>query len=348
MADLAKRFPQNPLLSPADVAPSEPGLKVECLLNPGVFELNGKTYIVVRKAERHKPVEGQVRVSVMEEGKLKALIWDATDPLLDTSDPREIRYDKIGYLSTISHLQIFESNDGIAFVPSSLAPIWGNSVLEAYGIEDCRITTFEDGRFFLTYTAVSSWGYGVGLRETTDFENIKEHGMMISPSNKDAAIFERKVNGRYVALHRPSGVIVGGNYIWMAFSDDLIHWGNHTPIAKSRPGKWDGQRIGAGAAPIWTPEGWLEIYHGADKTSRYCLGALLLDLDEPWKVLARSEEPIMEPTAEYELNGFFGKVIFTNGHLVKGDEITLYYGAADNYICGAKLSIQEILKVLSK
>ena len=117
-------------------------------------------------------------------------------------------------------------------------------------------------------------------------------------------------------------------------------------MARTRPVMWDSARIGAGAAPIYTEKGWLEIYHGADQNSRYYLGALLLDLKEPWKVLARSAEPIMEPLAEYEQQGLFGNVVFTNGHLVKGDEITLYYGASDSVICGAKISMQEILKSL--
>jgi predicted GH43/DUF377 family glycosyl hydrolase len=90
----------------------------------------------------------------------------------------------------------------------------------------------------------------------------------------------------------------------------------------------------------------LEIYHGANEKHRYCLGALLLDIDDPSIVLARSEEPIVEPTAEYEKTGFFGNVVFTNGHIVNGDEITLYYGASDEVICGARLSISEILSSL--
>jgi predicted GH43/DUF377 family glycosyl hydrolase len=109
---------------------------------------------------------------------------------------------------------------------------------------------------------------------------------------------------------------------------------------------WDCARIGAGASPIRTPEGWLEIYHGADSGNRYCLGALLLDLEQPWKVLARSRNPIMEPAADYEHAGFFGNVVFTNGHLADGDTVTLYYGASDSVICGARFSIQEILKSL--
>jgi len=109
---------------------------------------------------------------------------------------------------------------------------------------------------------------------------------------------------------------------------------------------WDSQRVGAGAAPVRTEAGWLEIYHGADHNSRYCLGALLLDLEEPWKVLARSREPIMEPTADYEQTGFFGQVVFSNGHVRDADRLTVYYGACDSVICGADFSIAEILQSL--
>ncbi len=109
---------------------------------------------------------------------------------------------------------------------------------------------------------------------------------------------------------------------------------------------WDSARVGAGAAPIKTPGGWLEIYHGANEKERYCLGALLLDLQEPRKVIARSKAPIMEPSAPYEQTGFFGNVIFTNGHLVDGDSLTIYYGASDSVICGVQFSIAEILKSL--
>jgi len=148
-------------------------------------------------------------------------------------------------------------------------------------------------------------------------------------------------------LHRPSSPELGGNYIWIAESPDRIHWGNHQLLATTRPGKWDSARLGAGAAPIRTEKGWLEIYHGATKENRYCLGALLLDSNDPSKVLARSEEPIMEPIMEYEKTGFFGNVVFTNGHLVDGDTVTIYYGASDEVICGAEFSINEILQSLN-
>jgi predicted GH43/DUF377 family glycosyl hydrolase len=117
-------------------------------------------------------------------------------------------------------------------------------------------------------------------------------------------------------------------------------------LIKSRPGMWDSKRVGAGAAPIKTKDGWLEIYHGANEKHQYGLGALLLDLKDPSKVIARSKDPIMLPKAEYELTGFFGNVVFTNGHIVKGDVLTVYYGASDEVVCGATFSVEEILTTL--
>ena len=146
----------------------------------------------------------------------------------------------------------------------------------------------------------------------------------------------------------PSSPEIGGNYIWIAQSPDLRHWGNHRCVARTRKGMWDSARIGAGCAPIRTGEGWLMIYHGADASHRYCLGAMLLDAADPSKVLARSRTPVMEPEEPYELEGFFGNVIFTNGHLVDGDRIALYYGASDKVICRADLSVGEILENLRK
>jgi predicted GH43/DUF377 family glycosyl hydrolase len=106
---------------------------------------------------------------------------------------------------------------------------------------------------------------------------------------------------------------------------------------------WDSTKVGAGPPPLRIPEGWLEIYHGVDQDQRYCLGAVLLDADEPDRVLGRSLDPIMEPLADYEIHGFFGKVIFATGAVAEDDRLTIYYGAADKHVCGATMSIQEIL-----
>jgi len=346
--DLADRFGENPILRPRDLRPSVPGLEVTCLLNPGVFRFEGKTWLVVRVAERPVQIPGRTSFPVLTPaGRREVLEFDSDDPRLDLSDPRVISFDGRDYLTTLSHLRVLSSDDGIRFTEPDDAPqLIGTGELETFGIEDCRVADI-DGTYCLTYTQVSSNGVGVGLRMTRDWKHFTHEGMIFPPHNKDCALFEERIGGRYYAFHRPSSPELGGNYIWLAESPDLIHWGRHRCVAQSRKGLWDSARVGAGASPIRTQDGWLEIYHGATEKNRYCLGALLLDLKEPWRVLARSEEPIMEPGAPYEREGFLGEVIFTNGHVVDGDRLTLYYGAADSVICAANLSIQTILDSLT-
>jgi beta-1,2-mannobiose phosphorylase / 1,2-beta-oligomannan phosphorylase len=348
VADIAERFPENPILRPEDMSPSTPGMRVECLLNPGVFRYQGKIWLLLRVAERPEQIPGKTSFPIMNsKGAVEILQFDNSDPKLDRSDARIIKYAGQDYLTTMSHLRLVVSDDGVHFRDaSSYPPMFGDGELETYGIEDCRVTRIEEN-YYLTFTQVSQQGVGVGLRSTNDWRAFRNHGMILPPHNKDCAIFDERIAGRYFALHRPSSVFVGGNYMWLAESPDLIHWGCHRCIANSRPGMWDSARVGAGAAPIRTLSGWLEVYHGADTNHRYCLGALLLDLERPWQVIARSHEPIMEPVAEYERNGFFGNVVFTNGHLVDGDTLIIYYGASDTVICGARLSVQSILDSLS-
>lgn len=347
MPDLARRFPSNPLLRPTDLCPSASNLQIECLLNPGAFTYAGKTWLLLRVAERPHQEPGQISVPVVAaDGSTQIIRFSKSDPKLKFSDARVFTYGDRDYLTTLSHLRMFSSTNGVDFFEEPSAPRFtGTGLLESYGVEDCRVVEI-DQRFFLTYTAVSEFGVGIGLRHTTDWRDFADSGMILPPHNKDCAIFPERIGDRYYALHRPSSPALGGNYIWLCESPDLLHWGNHRCVATTRPGCWDSARVGAGAAPIRTDEGWLEIYHGANADHRYCLGALLLDARKPWQVLARSKEPIMEPTAPYETNGFFGHVIFTNGHVIEGDRLRVYYGAADTVVCGADFSIREILSSL--
>jgi predicted GH43/DUF377 family glycosyl hydrolase len=349
MSDLAQRFEQNPLLRPADVRPSRDDMVVECLLNPGVFRYRGRTGLLLRVAERPAQESGWVSVPVIEPTEpsgIRILRFAQNDPDLTPVDPRVFRYKQVMYLTTLSHLRLAWSDDGVHFVADARPTLLGAGTYEAFGIEDCRVTQIGD-TYYLSYTAVSLSGVCVGLISTTDWVEFKRHGLIFGPHNKDVALFDERLDGQYLALTRPSGVDIGGNFIWLARSPDLIHWGQHQCLARVRPGMWDEERVGGGAAPIRTERGWLEIYHGATRAHRYCLGGLLLDLEDPSHVLARSENPIMEPTSPYEMEGFFGHVVFTNGHVVDGDTVTVYYGAADEIVCGAKFSLDEIVKSLS-
>lgn len=344
---LAQRYSKNPILCPSDLKPMIDGMEITCLLNPGVFIKDEKIGLLLRVAERPKQVFGKISFPIYNtKGEIEVVSFDKEDPDLDCSDPRVILYKGQHYLTTLSYLRFVISDDGITFrEDSAYPPIFGKGDLESFGIEDCRISKIEN-KYCLTFTEVSPVAVGVGLMQTCDFTNYSHYGMILPPHNKDCALFEEKVGDYYYALHRPSSVELGGNYIWLAQSPDLQHWGNHKCIATTRKGYWDSARVGAGASPIRTKHGWLEIYHGANENNRYCLGALLLDLKDPSKVLVRSVNPIFEPDAPYEQTGFFGNVVFTNGHYIVGDTVHMYYGASDEVICYATLSIIEILKSL--
>ena len=160
------------------------------------------------------------------------------------------------------------------------------------------------------------------------------------------AIFPEKVGGRYWALHRPISFEYATKDIWIAESPDRVCWGNHRRLISARPGAWDDGRIGCSAVPFRVDDGWLEIYHGASKGNRYCLGALLLDGDDPSRVVARAERPLMEPEADYEVEGFFGNVVFNCGVLCEDGVVKIYYGGADTVVAYAEASLGDVLGTL--
>jgi predicted GH43/DUF377 family glycosyl hydrolase/glycosyltransferase involved in cell wall biosynthesis len=280
-------------------------------------------------------------------------------PGLDLSDPRTIRYRNTAgafapgsdeftdYLSHISHLRVARSTDGAPFAFDPEPAVVPSTKLEEYGVEDPRITQI-DGVYHVTYVAVSRLGIVTCRLTTTDFRTFERHGAMLHPDQKDVVLFPEKVAGRYLAYTRPMpgsfGRVLG---LWMAESDDLIHWGNHRPVALPRAGMWDEMRIGASLTPIRVEGGWLELYHGADRSNRYGMGALLVDAEDPGRVLARTSRPIMVPEAEYEKDGFLHDVVFPSGHVALGDgRIRFFYGAADAALCAADVALDDVMAAL--
>ncbi|MBE2180649.1 MAG: glycoside hydrolase family 130 protein [Chthoniobacterales bacterium] len=343
---VARRLTANPILSPEAVRPSHPDLVVECLLNPGAFVWNGITGLLLRVAERPRQEEGWVSTPVLSaDGEVEVRRFRTGDPDLDLSDPRLIRHRGMTFLTTLSHLRLAWSPDGVKFAVEDNPALVGAGPGENFGVEDARVVRIGDS-FHITYTAVSDKGHGVGMARTKDWAIFERCGMILPPPNKDCAIFERAIDGRFWMHHRPTTSGFAGNCIWAAESEDLVHWSGHRFVAAPRPGSWDEGRVGAGAAPIETGHGWLSVYHGATRDHRYCLGLLLLDLNDPSKVLARSAAPVMQPDADYEASGFLGGVIFTNGHVVDGDRLTIYYGAADHVVCAAEFSLGQLLSTL--
>jgi beta-1,2-mannobiose phosphorylase / 1,2-beta-oligomannan phosphorylase len=298
-------------------------------------------------AERPKQTEGYVSVAQLnDEGDLEVLKFGNTDPHLDLSDPNLVYYKGTTYLRTISHLMIMCSDDGREFyVPENYGFVFGEGELEAYGIADCRVTEINE-IFYLTYTMTSSRGSGIGLMQTRDWKRFERKGMILSPHNKACAIFEEKIRNKYYALHSPCSTERGGDFLWLTESPDGIHWGKHKCIATTRQGMWDSARLEVVCSPIQTPQGWLAIYHGVDEHLRCCLGALLLDINDPSVVIARSESPFIEPSKSYEFDGPRANTLMSSGHLVVADKLTLYYCTGNGVICGAELSVHDVIASL--
>lgn len=345
---LVERYTANPIIKPEDVKPSRKDFEVICAFNAGVVRFDNEVVLLVRIAERPLNFNPKVYLAPIFDSSANSLIikeFDVSNPEFDFSDKRLIRTLNGNYLTSISHFRVARSKDGIHFKIDEEPAIFPSNTYEAYGIEDPRISVIDD-IYYISYSAISSKGIVSCLISTKDFYTFNRHGTIFHPDNKDAVIFPERIHGRYYALHRPSISSFGKPDIWIAESPDLICWGNHRHLMGTREGYWDNGRIGGSAVPFKTKEGWIEIYHGATKEDRYCLGAVLLDASEPWKIIARSAKPIMEPQSDYEINGFFGNVIFSCGVLYEDSKVKIYYGAADTSMAYAEIQLNEILKAL--
>lgn len=347
--ELFERLAAAPILTPADVPPSRSGLVVRCVINPGAFMYQGRIGLLLRVCEQPRQEPDWVSAVVRDDGSpdgVRILRFKRDDRQLKYDDPRLFKHGSETYLTTLSHLRLAWSDDGRSFKVEREPAFEGAGPYETHGVEDVRVTELE-GRYHLTYTAVSQFGAAVGHAVTSDFRNYERIGLIYPPHNKDCALFPTRIRGHYVSIHRPSGAGVGGHFMWISTSPDRECWGYHRCLARTRPDLWDCERVGVNGPPIPTDRGWLVLYHGSDFERRYALGAMLLDRDEPLRVLGRSHEPIMVPQAEWEKRGFFPNVVFSNGHVVRGDELTVYYGAADEYIGAARGSLKTILDSLA-
>jgi beta-1,2-mannobiose phosphorylase / 1,2-beta-oligomannan phosphorylase len=348
-ADLLTRWPGNPLITPADVRPSRPDWKVDCAFNAGVAQVGDETIMLLRVAESvARADEGTTCVPLLEaDGEAwrcttKTLRFD--DPAYNFADPRMIalRADPSQvYLTSLSHLRLARSSNGTDFVVDDEPFLFPSTRYERFGCEDARLTPI-DGRWYINYTAVSDLGIATGLAVTDDFRSVERLGLIFSPDNRDVCLFPRRIDGSYWCLHRPAPKHLGTPEIWIARSPDLMHWGHHQRLAGAVPGGWEASKIGGGAPMIETDRGWLQIYHGVDADQRYSLGALLLDRDDPRIVRARLAGPLAKPTTEYELTGFFGNVLFSCGAVVVGDELRVYYGAADEVMALGTVPLPDL------
>lgn len=242
----------------------------------------------------------------------------------------------VDYVSCIGYAV---SRDGVRFNRLQQPLLSPQDEWETRGVEDPRVTYLSDeGRFVMAYTAYSPLGITPMFAESTNLITWRRLGPLVTgEDNKDHVLFPRRVGGRYVAFHRrpPS--------IWIAFSEDLVHWGNFQMVMGPRSGNWDCKRVGGGGVPIETEDGWLVLYHGYDDEIVYRFGVCLLDLDDPTQVLSRPGGFLLEPRETWELKGDVPRAIFSAANPVVDDTVYVYYGGADRVVGLATCDLNELL-----
>ena len=249
-----------------------------------------------------------------------------------------------------TNFYVAKSDDGIHFTVSREPIKYPLSVTEervgpAHRF-DMRITKLEEKYYIFHAAWMHPWGCGIGLCTTEDFINFTPLYNVSEPSNRNAVLFPEKINGMYARLDRPQASAGDCGSIWVSYSPDLEFWGRSMPLIMPQM-DWNTNKCGAGAIPIKTPNGWLEIYHATAPTCssmNYYLGAMLLDLDDPSKVIAAPKEFILAAEKDYECMGQTPNVVFTGGAVeMPNGTLNVYYGGADTRMCLAQTTVKELV-----
>lgn len=309
---IMKRHPNNPLMHVKDF----PGIAQ--IYNPAPVKFNDETILLV---------------SVVEHAATK------------------------GYGRDVGQTRIARSKDGINFI------LENNNFIDVQEEEmpwdlyhhfiDNRVTKIDDWYYIITPVMVKDYDSPVGmLGRTKDFKTYERIDIITAPKNRGASLFPEKINGKYYKFDRPGGGDGSNGDIWISASYDLIHWGEFKPVLKAGYRFWNVQKIGP-TPPIKTDKGWLDIIHGVFTPAGgtyYYIGAILLDLEEPWKVIGKTNSYILGPEMDYERHGNCDNTVFPCGVIpdYENDELKLYYGACDNYICLATGSISELVDACIK
>ena len=280
------------------------------------------------------------------------------------------------------HLGLAVSKDGINFTRCSDKPLLSGDPngLDAGGCEDPRLVKMGD-YFYLTY-ASRPFPPGQYWREDKEYFGFQpEYGPKVLVYNntlthlaiskdlkswkklgpitdahfddRDVIIFPEAINGKFYMLSRAmercgEGYPNKNPAIWLSESDDLLHWDNYTLLMQGET-SWEDKKIGAGTPPIKTKDGWLVLYHGVStKDDAYRVGAILLDLNNPYKIIARTKDFLMEPEEEYETNGYYNGCVFPTAVVPHNGTLYIYYGAGDKVICLATVNEAELLKYLKE
>lgn len=343
------RVGQKLLLRPEDLRPSEEAWEVIGVFNPGAVRVGPEVLMLVRVAERPREQRpGYTALPRWDADAGMTVDWVA-DEELERVDPRVVRCKADGLLrlTFLSHLRLVRLGDGRQVRELSEVAFRPESPWEEFGVEDPRITPIGD-RYWFTYVAVSRHGAATALASTTDFVTFQRHGIIFCPENKDIVLLSERIDGQYVAIHRPNPAThFTPPEMWLARSPDLIHWGQHQPLFGGAEA-WETGRIGAGPPPLRTTDGWLLMYHGnrhpevPGEVGEYVAAALLLDAERPERIMRHTREPILAPEAEFERQGFVGNVVFPTALVESGETLLVYYGASDAFTAMVELRRDEL------
>lgn len=220
---------------------------------------------------------------------------------------------------------------------------------------DCRVTRLDDWYYICRPGGGwrAKWGTCVLLNRTRDFKSHEYVGIIGLPENRGASLFPEKINGLYARLDRPSTNKGGPNgNIWISYSPDMIHWGQHQPVLQTGYSTWAWHKIGP-TPPIKTEQGWLEIIHGVSSSAggaRYFIGGIMLDLKDPSKVIGKTRSFLLAPYTWYEQSGRVPNVVYPCGAIADfaTDTLRVYYGGADTCVCLATGSIREVVDACLK
>ena len=373
------------LLSPENITPSSTKFEVIGTMNPGVARLsNGDIVLYVRVIEKLKKTDDEKycyapRFSGEEKFKITIDKFPKSE-IKDFSDLDFTFKDNTKRLTFISHFRrvVLDSSGfkvkSIEQKPSFSGLEWDGEL----GVEDPRITKIKD-LYVMTYVGLSRTGnVSTNLAISNDSKKWYRRGIIFGHQNKDVTIFPELINHKYLAFNRPEGNFnFTSPNIWLSFSQDLTYWGESFALEITHKGKWDSGRVGAGPPPLKTKHGWLFIYHGVinrhirkeksisdflrehfikeDKEEEfrdiYCAGALLLDLYNPKKIIAKSEKPLILPIRKYEKGTFENKDVFFPTGLIldkNGSDVLIFSGGGDVVTTVKKFSLQEIISSLKK
>lgn len=250
-----------------------------------------------------------------------------------------------------SIIGIAESDDGFNFNvrPKPYLTPGKNGlflIYEEFGVEDPRICKIKDN-YYITYSAYSKHGVRIVLAKTKNFNSVEKISFITATDYRNLVLFPEKFNDRYIRIDRPHSKISPWS-MWISYSPDLIHWGDSELIIKPVQYHWDEMKIGPGATPFKTDEGWLNIYHGVFPTmsgSVYRLGVALHDLDNPAKIIGVADNWILQPEDEWEITGYVSNVVFTCGAIPENDgTVKIYWGGADSVMCVGTAIIKELVR----